>query len=73
MSQPTSPHSLARSSRPRHAALAIDADVMRKRADMRTALAVDAQAAKDEHAARQRAVSAKTARLAALRLARDAG
>jgi hypothetical protein len=52
--------------------LAADPDLARKKADQRAALVVDGKSAKAEYEARRRAVHANTARLTALRLARDA-
>jgi hypothetical protein len=49
----------------------VDPDLARKKAEQRTALAVDGHSAKAEYEARRRAVRANTARLTALRLARD--
>jgi hypothetical protein len=58
--------------RSQRATAPIDPEVAQKRADMRAALAADGQNAKAEYEAHRRGVGANTARLTALRLARDA-
>lgn len=61
-----------RSDQPRTERAAPDPDAMRKKAEFRAALAVDGENAAAEYEAQQLAVRANTARLAALRAARDA-